>query len=194
MTSPAMGIEVRPATVFRRRPRLVGPKRPDANVCWCLSYRIPSKGRTTPLRSRPWGRVEELLAEGPLTGDGLRRRRAGRLAAAAPRATTTSPATARSPTSTTCPCGRCGASGAARAPRQGISHAPVTGAVDWARAQGAPALEAYLLGQQGARVDLDDGLRRDPRDLPGAAGFRYAADTTSVLAGTPRVVPRHDPA
>ena len=22
---------------------MVGPKRPDANVCWCLSYRIPSK-------------------------------------------------------------------------------------------------------------------------------------------------------
>ena len=38
-----MSIEVRPATVFADVKTLVGPKRPDANVCWCLSYRIPSK-------------------------------------------------------------------------------------------------------------------------------------------------------
>ena len=38
-----MAVEVRPATVFADIRTLVGPKRPDANVCWCLSYRIPSK-------------------------------------------------------------------------------------------------------------------------------------------------------
>ena len=38
-----MTIEVRPATVFDDVSTMVGPKRPDASVCWCLSYRIPSK-------------------------------------------------------------------------------------------------------------------------------------------------------
>ena len=38
-----MAIEIRPATVFDDVKTMVGPKRPDANVCWCLSYRIPSK-------------------------------------------------------------------------------------------------------------------------------------------------------
>ena len=38
-----MTIEVRPADVFDDVRAVIGPKRPDANVCWCLSYRIPSK-------------------------------------------------------------------------------------------------------------------------------------------------------
>jgi hypothetical protein len=38
-----MAIEVRPAVRFEDVQTLVGPKRADANVCWCLSYRIPSK-------------------------------------------------------------------------------------------------------------------------------------------------------
>jgi|SRR3954469_14750038 hypothetical protein len=38
-----MVIEVRPATDFDDVRTLVGPKRADATVCWCLSYRIPSQ-------------------------------------------------------------------------------------------------------------------------------------------------------
>jgi len=38
-----MAIEVRPATVFADVKTMVGPKQPDANVCWCLTYRLPSK-------------------------------------------------------------------------------------------------------------------------------------------------------
>ena len=38
-----MAIEVRPATQFEDVRAVLGPKRPDANVCWCLSYRIPSR-------------------------------------------------------------------------------------------------------------------------------------------------------
>ena len=38
-----MAIEVRPAEVFVDIRQVLGPKRPDATVCWCLSYRIPSK-------------------------------------------------------------------------------------------------------------------------------------------------------
>ncbi|MFJ8691717.1 GNAT family N-acetyltransferase, partial [Streptomyces roseolilacinus] len=38
-----MTIQVRPASVFADVRTLLGPKSPGANVCWCLSYRIPSK-------------------------------------------------------------------------------------------------------------------------------------------------------
>jgi hypothetical protein len=38
----SMVIEVRPATEFEDVRTMVGPKRPDANVCWCLSYRLTS--------------------------------------------------------------------------------------------------------------------------------------------------------
>ena len=37
-----MTIEVRPATVFEDVETMVGPKRPNASVCWCLSYRLMS--------------------------------------------------------------------------------------------------------------------------------------------------------
>lgn len=39
-TSPSP-VTVRPATEFDDVATMVGPKRPDASVCWCLSYRIP---------------------------------------------------------------------------------------------------------------------------------------------------------
>ena len=32
-----MAIEVRPATQFEDVKAVLGPKRPDATVCWCLS-------------------------------------------------------------------------------------------------------------------------------------------------------------
>lgn len=38
-----MAIEVRPATDFEDVRTMVGPKRPDASACWCLSHRLPSK-------------------------------------------------------------------------------------------------------------------------------------------------------
>jgi hypothetical protein len=38
-----MAFDVRPASEFDDVSVVIGPKRPDANVCWCLSYRIPSK-------------------------------------------------------------------------------------------------------------------------------------------------------
>lgn len=38
-----MSIDVRPASVFEDVRAVLGPKSPGANVCWCLSYRVPSK-------------------------------------------------------------------------------------------------------------------------------------------------------
>lgn len=61
-------IQTRPATGFNDVKTMLGPKqRPDANVCWCLSYRIPSKENqalTGPARGE---RVEQLIREaGPI--------------------------------------------------------------------------------------------------------------------------------
>jgi hypothetical protein len=61
-----MGIEVRAATEYDDVATMVGPKRPDANVCWCLSYRLPSKEQlalTGPARGT---RVRQLLRYGPI--------------------------------------------------------------------------------------------------------------------------------
>lgn len=187
-----MSIEVRPATVFEDVRALVGPKRPESSVCWCLSYRIPSKENNA-MRGRERGAyVERLLADGPLGVIAYDADEPVGWAAVAPRADTTFARNRKIPHvddlpvwSLWCIRVRPGHRG------QGISHALITGAVEWARDQGAPALEAYPLDNRGAKVDQTmayAGIRANFE----AAGFRWAADTTSVLAGHPRVVLRHD--
>jgi hypothetical protein len=47
-----MAIEVRPAHAFEDVATMVGDRRLDANVRWCLSYRIPSRDRRR-RRARP---------------------------------------------------------------------------------------------------------------------------------------------
>ena len=72
---------------------------------------------------------------------------------------------------------------------RGISLALVEGAVDFARAHGAPAVEAVPVDNQGRKVDLTmafvgtRGCSRRPVS-------RKVADTDSVTAGFPRVVMR----
>jgi len=61
-----MTIEVRPASVFEDVQTMLGPKRSGANVCWCLSYRIPSKENIAlrgPARAR---KIAELMEHGVL--------------------------------------------------------------------------------------------------------------------------------
>jgi hypothetical protein len=63
-----MAIEVRPAAVFDDVKTMVGPKSPDSNVCWCLSYRIPSK-LNQELQKQERGKfVKKLVAEDPPPG------------------------------------------------------------------------------------------------------------------------------
>ena len=72
---------------------------------------------------------------------------------------------------------------------EGISHTLITGAVDFARDNGAPAIEAYPLDNGSAKVDLTmayAGLRKNFE----RAGFTKAANTTSTLAGHPRILMR----
>ncbi|MFH8562406.1 GNAT family N-acetyltransferase [Streptomyces sp. NPDC017988] len=200
-----MTIEVRPASRFEDVRALLGPKSPGANVCWCLSYRIPSR-LNNELRGPARGRyVAELCRTGP--GPGVLAYDGDEpvgWAAVAPRSDTSF---ARSRTiphvddlpvwSLWCIRVRPGHR------KQGISHVLIAGAVEFARAQGAPAIEAYPIdngarggsggsgGSGGAKVDLTmayAGIRKNFE----RAGFTYAADTTSVLAGHPRVVMRLD--
>jgi GNAT superfamily N-acetyltransferase len=73
----------------------------------------------------------------------------------------------------------------------GISHSLVDGAVEFARARGAPAVEAYPVDNAGQKVDLTMayvGTRR----LFERAGFVKAADTQSVINRFPRVLMRLD--
>src|SRR5215212_6036809 len=63
-----MAIEVRPASSFDDVATILGPRRPESNVCWCLSYRIPSKENLA-LRGPARGeRVQELVREDPPPG------------------------------------------------------------------------------------------------------------------------------
>jgi GNAT superfamily N-acetyltransferase len=186
-----MAIEVRPATSFEDVKTMVGPKRPDANVCWCLSYRIPSK-QNQALRGTDRGDlVKQLVAQSPPPGvlayDG------GEVvgwAAVHPRADTSFAGNRKIPHvddaeawSVWCIRVRPGYRG------KGISHHLLAGAVDMARSFGAPAVEGYPVDNGGRKVDLTMAYV-GTRKLFEDAGFTKVADTGSVLNGFPRVLMR----
>lgn len=189
-----MAIQVRPATDFEDTAAVLGPKSPDANVCWCLSYRLTTSKENQALQRQARGeRVRELVREEPPPGvlayDG------GEpvgWAAIHPRSDTSFATSRKIPHvddaavwSLWCIRVRPGHRG------QGISHALVAGAVDYARAAGAPAVEAYPVDNRGGSVDLTMAYV-GTRSLFEAAGFTKAAETTSVLNGFPRVLMRLD--
>jgi GNAT superfamily N-acetyltransferase len=188
-----MAIEVRPATVFEDVRTLVGPKRPDANVCWCLSYRIPSKQNQALRGTERAELVKQLVAQDPPPGvvayDG------GEpvgWAAVHPRADTSFAGNRKIPHvdgadvwSVWCIRVRPGYRG------KGISHQLLQGAVDMARHYGAPAVEGYPVDNRGEKVDLTMAYV-GTRKLFEDAGFTKAADTESVLNGFPRVLMRLD--
>ena len=188
-----MDIEVRPAEKFADVKTMVGPKRADANVCWCLSYRVPSKENQALLGEARGDRVRELVGEEPRPGvlayDGDE---VVGWAAIHPRADTSFAKNRRIPHvddldvwSLWCVRVRPGHRG------QGIAHPLVAGAVEYARAQGAPMVEAYPVDNAGAKVDLTMAYV-GTRSLFERAGFAWAADTQSVLNGFPRILMRLD--
>jgi GNAT superfamily N-acetyltransferase len=185
-----MTIEVRPATVFADVATLLGPKRPDANVCWCLSYRLPSKENRALRGTERAEKVAELVRASPpgvLAYDG---NQVVGWAAVHPRADTSFATNRKIPHiddrdvwSVWCIRVRPGHR------RQGISYPLLAGAVDFARHSGAPAIEGYPVDNQGQKVDLSMAYV-GTRGLFENAGFIKAADTTSVLNGFPRVLMR----
>ncbi|MFD7630542.1 GNAT family N-acetyltransferase [Streptomyces sp. NPDC059851] len=188
-----MTIEVRPASVFEDVSAVLGPKSPGANVCWCLSHRIPSQ-LNNELRGPARGEyVAELCRSQPppgviaYAGD-----EPVGWAAVAPRSETSFARSRTIPRVDDLPVWSLWCIRVRPGHRkQGMSHALITGAVEFARAHGAPAVEAYPLDSGDARVDLTmayPGIRKNYE----RAGFVHVADTTSVLAGHPRVVMRLD--
>ncbi|MET0489744.1 MAG: GNAT family N-acetyltransferase, partial [Acidimicrobiales bacterium] len=75
--------------------------------------------------------------------------------------------------------------------REGISHHLLAGAVDFARSNGAPAIEGYPVDNKGAKLDLTMAYV-GTMSLFEQGGFAKVADTDSVLNGFPRVLMRLD--
>jgi GNAT superfamily N-acetyltransferase len=193
VTLGGMAIEVRPATVFEDVATLVGPKNPQSSVCFCLSYRIPSKENVALRGPERADRVRRLMAEegpiGVLAYDGDE---PVGWAAVAPRRRTHFATFRKIPHvddldvwSLWCFRVRPGHR------KKGVMHALIDGAVEFARAQGAPAIEGYPVDNGGEKVDLTMAYV-GTRGLFEKAGFAKAADTTSVLSGFPRVLMRRD--
>jgi GNAT superfamily N-acetyltransferase len=187
-----MAIEIRPATVFDDVKTIVGPKRPDANVCWCLSYRIPSQENRSLTGTARGERVRELIERGPLGVLAYEGEEVVGWAAVAPRSETTFARNRRIPHvddvavwSVWCIRVRPGHRG------EGISHHLLRGAVEFARDRGAPAIEGYPVDNRGEKVDLTMAYV-GTRGLFEQAGFTKAADTESVLNRFPRVLMRLD--
>lgn len=188
-----MTIEVRPATVFDDVAAVIGPKNPQSSVCFCLSYRIPSKEANALRGPDRADRVRRLMAEegpiGVLAYDGDE---PVGWAAVAPRSRTHFATFRKIPHvddqdvwSLWCFRVRPGHR------KKGVMHALIDGAVEFARDQGAPAIEGYPVDNGDERVDLTMayvGTRR----LFEQAGFAKAVDTTSVLSGFTRVLMRRD--
>lgn len=185
-------IEVLPATVFDDVAAVIGPKKPESTVCFCLSYRLGGEVRDLRGQERAV-RAAELCAMTPPPGvlaylDG----EPVGWAALHPRAQTTFARNRKIPHvddrdvwSLWCFRVRPGHRG------QGVMHHLIDGAVEIARAAGAPVVEGYPVDNKGARVDLTMAYT-GTRGLFERAGFVKAADTDSVLAGHPRVVMRRE--
>ena len=188
-----VSIEVVPATAarFDDVSTVLGPKNPNASVCWCLSHRIDAK-TSRELVGPARGEYVRMLcgrdvAPGVLAYEG---QTVVGWAAVAPRSELPFARSRKIPHvddlpvwSAWCVRVRPGYRG------KGISHALLDGAVGYARSRGAPAVEGYPVDNQGRKVDLTMayvGTRR----LFERAGFTKAADTTAVSGGFSRVLMR----
>jgi len=187
-----MAIDVRPATDFEDVKTMLGPKRADASVCWCLSYRLTSSKENRELVGPARGErvrllVQEDLPPGVLAYDDDE---VVGWAAVHPRADTSFARSRKIPHvddldvwSVWCIRVRPGHR------KQGISHHLLAGAVEFARANGAIAIEGYPLDNKGAKIDPTMAYV-GTMALFEKAGFAKAVDTDSVLNGFPRVLMR----
>ena len=74
--------------------------------------------------------------------------------------------------------------------RRGVTGHLLEGAVDWARSQGAPAVEAHPVDPH-ARMDLTMAFV-GTRSMFEKAGFEVVGTTAAVASGMPRLTMRRD--
>ncbi|HST72963.1 MULTISPECIES: GNAT family N-acetyltransferase [Kocuria] len=189
-----MAIEVLPASAdrFDDVATVLAPKNPDTAACWCLTYRLsPRENRELGARERP-EHVKALCARELPPGvlaylDG----EVAGWAGVAPRqelhafsrGTRIPHVDDRAVWSVWCFRVRAGYR------RRGVAQALLQGAVDFARAHGAPAVEGYPVDNGDQRVDAVMAYV-GTRSMFEKAGFRKAADTAAVSARLPRVLMR----
>lgn len=190
-----MAIEVAPAGLerFDDVAIMLGPKNPSSSVCWCLSHRLDAKLNrelTGPARADAVRTLcSREVAPGVLAYEDDE---VVGWAAVAPRSELPFARSRKIPHvddlpvwSAWCIRVRPGHRG------KGISHRLLEGAVEYARAHGAPAVEGYPVDNQGAKVDLTMAYV-GTRGVFERAGFHKAADTDAVSGGFPRVLMRRD--
>jgi GNAT superfamily N-acetyltransferase len=187
-----MPIQVKPAHDFEDMATMFAPKNPDSSVCWCLSWRLSSKENRFLTGSDRADKVRELCARD--LAPGVLAYRDGEVAGwagIAPRSGLHRFANSRKipyiddlPVwSLWCIRVRPGFR------KQGVTPALLEGAVEYARASGAPAVESYPADNGGERVDLTMAFV-GTRSMFERAGFTKVADTTSIVGGFPRIVMR----
>ncbi|MCQ1946554.1 GNAT family N-acetyltransferase [Arthrobacter sp. zg-Y1116] len=183
-------IEVHPATAdrFDDVAAVLAPKSPDAQACWCLSYRLPTSEFRALAGADQQGRLRRYAEEGTPPGvvayvDG----EAAGWCSVSPRAShhrlrssRIIPAVDDVPVwSVVCLVIR------PQFRRQGLARHLLHGAVDYARSAGAPALEAYPIDAAGGRISSSLAYVGTTA-LFEAAGFERVVETASKSGGKTR--------
>jgi GNAT superfamily N-acetyltransferase len=187
-----MALEVLPAHNFDDMATMFAPKNPQSSVCWCLSWRLSSRENralTGPARA---DKVRELCSREVAPGviahlDG----EVAGWAGIAPRSELHPFANSQKiphiddlPVwSLWCIRVRPGFR------KQGVTAALIDGAVEYARASGAPAVESYPTDNGDQRVDTTMAFV-GTRAMFERAGFTKVADTDSIAGGFARIVMR----
>jgi GNAT superfamily N-acetyltransferase len=191
-----VSIQVRPATAarFDDVATMLGPRNPTSSVCWCLSHRIEARTNRALEGPARGEYVRQLCDREPAPGVlAYEAEEVVGWAAVAPRSELPFARSTRIPHvddlpvwSVWCIRVRPGHRG------RGVSHALLEGAVSYARACGAPAVEGYPVDNHGEKVDLTMAYV-GTRGVFERAGFSKAADTDAVSGGFPRVLMRWRP-
>ena len=187
-----MTLEVTPAHNFDDLATMFAPKKPESSVCWCLSWRLSSRENRELTGTARADKVRELCSRDRAPGviahlDG----EVAGWAGIAPRSELHPFANSRKiphiddlPVwSLWCIRVRPGFR------KQGVTAALIEGAVAYARASGAPAVESYPADNGDARMDLTMAFVGTRRMFE-KAGFTHAAETDSIAGGFPRVLMR----
>lgn len=187
-----MTIDVTPAHDFDDMATMFAPKNPESSVCWCLSWRLSSQENRELKGTQRADKVRELCARDLAPGvlahiDG----EVAGWAGVAPRSDLHPFAhSKRIPHVDDLPVWTLWCIRVRPGYRkQGITDALIEGAVAYARASGAPAVESYPVDNRGEKVDLTMAFV-GTRSMFERAGFTKVADTTSVSGGFPRIVMR----